>query len=56
GEACGRFEMRTSGETIDAPVEELAEVYYTAIPRMMEVSGGRGNSNGASCNAPLTRW
>ncbi|HEY8483866.1 MAG TPA: phosphoribosylformylglycinamidine synthase subunit PurL [Longimicrobiales bacterium] len=37
GEVGGRFVVRTaSGATIDAAASELAEVYYTAIPRFME--------------------
>jgi hypothetical protein len=33
----GRFVVHAmGGPTIDAPVEELAATYYTAIPRLME--------------------
>ncbi|HYJ78673.1 MAG TPA: AIR synthase related protein, partial [Longimicrobiaceae bacterium] len=36
GEPGGRFRVETRDAAIDAPVEELAEVYYGAIPRRMD--------------------
>jgi hypothetical protein len=37
GEAGGRFIVRTGDRPgIEAPVADLARIYYTAIPRLME--------------------
>src|SRR5690606_36562611 len=36
GERGGRFRIRTPGGGIDAPIEELANIYENAIPRRME--------------------
>jgi hypothetical protein len=37
GEREGSFRVRTAGAaTVDLPVSSLHEVYFTAIPRLME--------------------